>query len=114
MMLARGLCVLLMLVLGACARAPARCARPLDQIPEAPREQQSRRLVTSLTGDGCDVELRLPDTTPASRWAVERDAALATAQNAARSCCAQPRATNVADWPAGATVFDVKYECAAP
>jgi len=99
----------------ACARQPAQCARPLDQMPQAPQAESTRRLVTSLSGGaGCHVALRLPDATSAESWPAARDAALATAASAARSCCAQPRARNVADWPAGATHFDLEFECLAP
>ena len=104
-----------LLVLGACARQPAQCERPVGQMPEAPHAQQNRRLVTSLgSGAGCHVQVRLPDETRASTWLVERDAAVAAARLAAQSCCAAPRVKNIADWPVGFTAFDVEFDCAAP
>lgn len=99
-----------------CARLPAQCAKPSEQIPEAPHAQANRRLVTSLAqrdAQACHVKVRLPDETTASSWLVERDAAVRAAQAAAQACCANPRLKNVADWPAGFTAFDVEFECAA-
>jgi hypothetical protein len=107
--------VLMTLVVGGCAPLPARCARPLGEIPEMPHADHNRRLVTSLAGGaGCHVKVRLPDETSASTWSSERDAAVAAATVAAHSCCAQPRVKNVADWPAGFTAFDVEFDCAPP
>ncbi len=109
------LVLLLMVPLAGCAPLPARCARPLDQMPEAPHAQQNRRLVTSLaSGEGCHVKVRLPDETTASTWLAERDAAVAAAAIAAQACCAQPQVKNIADWAAGFSAFDIAFDCAAP
>lgn len=102
-------------LLTGCARAPARCERPLGVMPEAPRVDQDRRLVASIDdGGACHVRLHLPDDISALAWPAARDAALADAHIAARSCCAQPRASNAGAWPTGATVFDVAFDCASP
>ena len=105
-------CLLCVLLLAACARQPARCERPLGLEPAPPRAGDSRRVVATLDQPGaCHVQLRLPESTPPEEWAAARDAALASAELAAHTCCAHPRATNVAAWAPGATSFAVAYTC---
>ena len=110
-----GLALLVCLYIGGCARQPAQCELPVGDKPLAPRAEQQRRLVASVTsGEGCRVRLQLPDDTRADTWLVQRDAALAAAEVAARVCCAQPHARNIAAWPSGTTRFDIEYDCGAP
>lgn len=111
---AKYLLLLAVLLLCACARPPARCERPVGLAPEAPRAGESRRLVASLdAGGACHVKVRVPEATAPEAWNAARDAALASAEVAAQTCCTTPRASNVDEWVSGETVFDVKYECAA-
>ncbi len=111
----RKLLAVLALVASGCARQPAQCARPPDQIPVAPRAQQARRLVAALAnGDGCHVKLRLPDASTGSTWLAERDAAVAAAQRAALACCASPQPRNLAAWPPAQTSFEVEFACPVP
>ena len=103
------------LMVGACARQPALCARPPDQIPVAPRAQQERRLVAALGQDrGCHIKVHLRDVGPDSSWQAERAAAVTAAQLAARACCARPQVHNLAGWPVGQTHFDLEFECSQP
>ena len=107
--------VLCIALLAACARQPAQCERPLAVKPEAPRTDGPRRLAATIADDGgCHVKLRLPDSTTADEWPAARDSALASAEVAARTCCAQPRATNVTAWAVGTTSFEVAFDCARP
>lgn len=108
--------VALLLMLNGCAPLPAQCARPVGQMPEAPQaQQQSRRLVASLSGaQNCHVMVRVPDDSSTSSLAAAREEAVKEASIAAQTCCATPRASNLGDWPAGATAFDLEFDCAAP
>lgn len=100
------------LLSSACARQPAQCEIPPDQIPVAPRPQQQRRLVAALgQGDSCHIKLRLPDTSTGSSWQAERDTAVGAALLAAQACCANPQLRNLAAWPAGQTHFDLEFVC---
>ena len=110
-----GLSLLVYLFIGGCARQPAQCELPVGDKPPAPRAEQQRRLVASVSsGAGCRVRLQLSDDTRADSWLAQRDAALAAAEVAARACCAEPHAQNVAAWPPGTTRFDVEFGCVAP
>ncbi len=98
---ARYFLLLAVLLLSACARQPARCERPMGLAPEAPRAGESRRLVAKLDADGaCHVKVRVPEATAPDAWSAARDAALASAEVAAQTCCTTPRASNVDEWRA--------------
>ena len=110
-----GFLLMVALLVSACARQPAQCARPADQIPAAPHAQQARRLVATLgQGDSCHVKLHLPDVSPDRSWQAERDAAVTAARLAAQACCASPQLRNLTAWPAGQSHFDLEFACPQP
>jgi hypothetical protein len=106
---------LVVLLASGCARQPAQCALPTEQMPAAPHAQQPRRLVAALTpGGACHVKLQLPQTSSNDAWLAARDAALTTAQSAALACCADPQLRQPSAWLAGQTSFDVEFSCPPP
>lgn len=113
--LLRAMLVVLLLAQVACAPLPARCARPVGEPPPAPPTHEERRVVATLNGaTACEIKVHLPDGIALDQWPAERDAALATALSAARSCCAHPRAENLSAWPRGTSAFTLDFSCGGP